>query len=448
MSTPSVLAPGLAPGFGPGLVAGLVAGLVTVLTGSFDARAASPVSLSFADDAYEGSYTQAVPLVLTFRDETGTPIDGTANGACGSQPCRVSVTVQRDDEGDGAERPLIRITDPDVAVGADGIARVRLTLVDGRHGGGVFVGDDDGVPYTLQARFLGSGAPLPDNDDADCQPGAGVADGRLCPTNASASLSIEAEVPDLSFGQDVVLGLGESVTLAVTLVDSDGDADIGGEAIDGTSAKLLEGLPVTFFYDVNNNGRPDGSEQLGQGTTNSLGVAAFEFTADPSFVTAGTFNAGLHAEFSGDDRYGVARTSTRIVVNAGGPVADATIIELTPAIIQGNGVDESTIRVRLVDQFGNLLGPDAEIADVDITTDLGLLIDGVERDPLDGTYEQVLRAPRGGGTATITVTVNGEPAGTKKLTIEGAEGGCNCQSLHSSLPFAVGLLGLTALRRR
>lgn len=414
------------------------------------AMAATPVRLVFDAEAYEASYSQAVPLVLTLQDDAGTPLNGAPGGACGGSPCRVSVTVQQDDEGEGAGA-IVQVA-PDVAVGQDGTVRVRLTLVNGRHGGATFAGDDDGVPYTIAASFTGSGAPLPAASDADCQPGQGVEDGRLCPVRQTSSLSVTSEVPGLSFAQDVIMDLGDEVTLAVTLIDADGDADVGGEAIDGSGVRRLEGLPVVFFYDVDQNGRPDFDEQLGQAVTNSEGVAAFTFTADPSFVVAGVFDAGLHAEFPGDSRYGVARASTRLTVNAGGPVASATIIEVDPGTIPAAS-GRAAIRVRLVDAFGNILGPDAAEHDVEITTDFGTLVDPAERNPLDGTYEAELLAPRGGGTATITVTVDGEAAGTATLIIDGPTGGCGCTQTADIAPLAslgglFGLVGFGLARRR
>jgi len=93
-------------------------------------------------------------------------------------------------------------------------------------------------------------------------------------------------------------------------------------------------------------------------------VAAFTFTADPAFVTAGDFDAALHAEFPGDDRYGVARTSTALLVRARGPDAARTIVEVDPSTLAANGADTATVTVKLVDGDGNLLGPDADEHDV------------------------------------------------------------------------------------
>jgi len=411
--------------------------LPTVIAATFamlaadGALASSRVALAFSEATYAAEYSQGLNLELTLTDGGGAPVAG-----------RVSVELQRDDGG-----AVILVTEPDVLVDAAGRARVRLTLVDGRHGDSTFSSAPDGFPYTLRARFRGAGVPLPDVTDPDCQPDAvGVDDGRLCPQTATAPLVVRPDVPALAFAEDIVMDIGDTVTLAATLTDETGDAAAAGEAIDGTAPKLLEGLPVRFFYDVDADGRPSADERLGEALTNAFGVAAFDFVADPAFVVAGVLESGLHAEFPGDRRYAIARTSVRVTINATAPDPAQTIIEATPDTLTANGVDESIIRVRLVDENGNILGPDADEVDVDVTASLGRLIDGVERDPLDGSYEVVLRAGREGGTAKITVTVDGAPAGETNVTIVGPEG-CTCTSL-SGTPLLVALVALLRRRRR
>jgi MYXO-CTERM domain-containing protein len=394
---------------------------VVVSSSALPAGAASRTALSFAVAPDTAEYSQGVGFELTLVDLADRPLDGST--ACGAEPCRVVLTMRAaDGTGD-----VIQITEPDVVVDAAGRARARLLVVDGRHGGALFRTDADGLPYTITARFAGAGAPLPDGDDADCLPdAAGTPDGRLCPATTTTTLALFPEVPALSFGEDVILRLGDTVTLAATLTDPNGDAV--GDAVDGPGEKALVGLPVRFAYDANANGRPDfqGGELLGEAVTNDFGVASFTFTADPTFVTAGDFEAGLHAEFPGDDRYGVARTSVGLVVEARGPDAGRTIVEVDPQAIPANGVATATVTVKLVDPDNNLLGPDSDPHDVVIATDLGLLRDDVERSPLDGFYRQTLQAQRRGGTATIRVTVDGEDAGEATLVIEGDEGGCGC----------------------
>jgi hypothetical protein len=412
------------------------------------AHASSKVTLTPTSTSLSARYSQAVALEVTLAQD-GDPLDGSV--ACDVpatglvELCRVRFELVPTDDSD----EVILITEPDVVVDGAGRARARLTLVNGRHGGATFPSDPDGFSYTVTARFLGAGVPQPDATDPDCQPGApDVDDGTLCPQTGTAILLVTPEVPALEFAQDIVMNVGDSVTLAASLVDETGDADAAGEAIDGGAEKVLEGVSIRFFYDVDADGRPSADERLGEAVTNSAGVAAFEFFADPTFVQAGTFEAGLHAEFAGDDHYALARGSVRLTLNAGGADPAATIIEVTPDSLNGNGVDEAVITVRLVDDNGNILGPDSPDADVTIATDLGRLLDSVDRDPLDGTYGQILRAPRQGGTATITVTVDGEDAGTASVAIVGREG-CTCgtSSLPAALAFSA-LLPMLARRRR
>ena len=410
------------------------------------AHASERTGLSFSDDGYQGEYSQAVPLELSFVDKDGAALDGTT--ACGAGPCRVEVEMRIADNSAAA----FDITAPDVVVDAAGRARVRLTLVNGRHGGAVFIADDEGTAYTLTARFRGAGAPLPDADDVDCADGAaGTDDGRLCPVVATSTVTVLPEVPALSFNQDVVMGIGDTVTLAATLTDPHGDADAAGADIDGPGPKVLEGIPVRFVYDQNDDGNPNfQTELLGEALTNANGVAAFDFFADPAFASAGEYDAGLHAEFPGDDRYTVARTAVRLTLTAGAPDPSKTVIEVDPGTLPADGSSEALIRVRLVDRNNNLLGPGSPVHDVVFKTDLGLLIDDVELDVLDGTYGQQLRVQRKGGTATISVTVDGEDAGAGTLIVVGDEG-CTCTQATSSPTFSVlalVLVGLSLLRRR
>jgi adhesin/invasin len=388
-------------------------------------QAAEPTALVFADDTADvAEYSQSVALAVALRDVEGAPLDGTV--ACGDGPCRVTLVMQAED-GSGDR---VAITAPDVVVDASGVARARVRLVDGEHGGAAFVASATGVPYTVTARFAGAGTPLPDADDLDCAGGAaGTADGRLCPTTTTHTLTLLRETPSLSFGADLDFTVGDAVTLAVTLVDDNGDAL--GTDVDGPGPKVLAGLPVRFAYDVNADRDPafQGGELLGEATTNAFGVAAFEFTADPSFVTAGAFSEGIFAEFPGDARYGIARTSVSIVVRALGPAPQNTIVSVSPDTLTADGSDTTDITVKLVDADNNLLGPDAPPHDVVVTADLGRLGDDVERDPIDGFYRTTLRASRQPGTATVSVTVDGVTAGGVRVEFVGEGGGCSCGAL-------------------
>jgi MYXO-CTERM domain-containing protein len=416
-----------------------------ILVAAGPVEAATRTRLTFVNPPPTAEYSQAVALELRLGDDDGGALDGTA--ACGPEPCRVTVTMRAADGAGG----IIQITEPDVVVDAAGTARTRIFLVDGRHGGAQFSADPDGFAYTVTARFGGAGVPMPDADDADCQPGpAGAVDGRLCPGAASTTLAVLPEVPALAFAQDLQMTIGETVTLAATLTDPNGDAN--GDAVDGPGPRALAGLPVRFAYDLNGNGNPDflDGELLGEALTNDLGVAAFSFTADPAFVVAGDSEAALHAEFPGDQRYGVARTSTALLVRARGPDPGRTIVEVDPTTIAANGADRATITVKLVDPDGNLLGPDADEHAVVIATDGGVLRDAVERSPLDGFYRQTLQANRQPGTATIRVTVDGDDAGSATLVLEGDAGGCGCTSASGADGAAVVVLAslLSGRRRR
>jgi MYXO-CTERM domain-containing protein len=426
------------------VVVGRGLALLGALGAAAPAPAASRTALSFVVAPDTAEYSQGVGFELALVDATGQPLDGTT--ACGTgETCRVTLTMKAAD-GTGE---VVRITEPDVVVDAAGRARARLFVVDGRYGNARFVTDPEGFDWTVTARFGGAGTPAPDENDVDCLPdAAGTADGRLCPATTTTTLALYPEVPALSFGEDVVLRLGETVTLAATLTDANGDAS--GDAVDGPGEKPLVGLPVRFAYDANANGRPDfqGGELLGEALTNDFGVASFTFTADPAFVVAGDFDAGLHAEFPGDDRYGVARTSVGLLVNARGPDAARTIVEVDPAEIPANGVATAVVTVKLVDPDNNLLGPDSDPHDVVIATDLGLLRDDVELDPLDGFYRQTIQAQRRGGTATIRVTVDGEDAGEATLEIVGDNGGCGCAAASPADGAGLLVVVLVGARRR
>ena len=410
------------------------------------AHAAERTGLSFTVSEYAAQYSQAVNLELAFVDKDGDDLDGTT--ACGANPCRVEVEIRIADNSDAA----FDVTAPDVAVDAAGRARVRLTLVDGRHGGATFkAAPDPGLDYTLTARFRGV-----DRDEVDCQPDSeGTADGTLCESEATATVTVTPEVPALTFNSDVVLDLGDSVVLAASLEDTNGDADIAGTDIDGPGKKVLQGFVIRFAYDADDNGQPNFiTERIGDPNvdvvTNAAGVAALEFVADPSFAQAGVYDAGLHAEFPGDDRYTIARSSVKLTLNAGGPDPAQTVVEVDPGTLPADGASEATIRVRLVDENGNLLGPEAPPHEVSVTASLGVLIDEMARDPLDGTYTQQLRVQRKGGNARIEATVDGVKGGEAVLVIDGPTGGCNCNgtSPSASLVFALSLLALRPTKKK
>ena len=420
--------------------------LLPLLLLATDVAAATRTALRFGDVPAQVRYSQAINLELTLDDSAGVPLPGTG---CDPNPddgtdlvCAVVVTMAPDEN----PADVIEITAPDVVVDGEGRARVRITIVDGRHGDATFSASPAGTPYTIAARFLGNG---PRATDADCLDGAvGNDNGLRCPTIATAAVALITEVPGLVFNQDVVLSLGDSVTLTATLRDDTGDAEIAGSDVDGSAPRALVGLPIRFFYDKDNNGRPSLSERIGEGTTNADGLASTVFNALPPDVTAGIFAAGLHAEFPGDGRYALARTSVALTVNTSGePDLAKTIVEVTPEVVGDPAVgSDAVVRVRLVDTNNNILGAEADEHDVVIVTDSGRLLDTVERDLFDGSYKQTIRANPIRGVANITVTVDGEDAGGTTLTINGPDG-CSCNGLSSALPALI-VLGALGVRRR
>jgi hypothetical protein len=403
------------------------------------ARAASETELAF---------TTTMPVQLNYSQGTSVSVRLTRGGVpvvgandCGLQACAVTLRMTRTD---GVGQP-IDITEPDVAIDAQGIATIRITVVDGRYGGAVFAGSPEGVSYDLQARFRGAGEPTP----AECDDNAGLPD--LCASSAVGQLVVRVETPRIALDGSQTIAIGDEVTIAATLTDPTGIAEPTGDDVDGPSESLIFGRGVVFFYDVNDDGAIEPAERLNveAALTNQAGVASFTFTASPEFVQAGIFDQGLVVEFPGDEQYGVARASTSLTVTAGRPDPASTIITATPDVIPANGVSIARIQLTLVDAQRNILGADAEPVTMVLTTDLGQLLGEVERDVLDGTYSQELRSTREGGQALVTATLDGQPAGEIGITIEAAST-CACtQVRHTpSMAAAVMVIATIAIGRR
>ena len=420
--------------------------LLPVLLLATDVAAATRTSLTFVEPPTQARYSQAINLELALTIEGGAALIGSTD--CDPNPdddtdllCRVVVELHKAD----TPETVIAITEPDVVVDDSGRARVRVTFVDGRYGGATFSASADGTDYVVTARFTDASGTRP----SDCVDVDGENDGRRCPAEATATVALIPEVPALTFNRDVVLALGESVTLAASLQDDTGDAEVAGSDVDGTAPRVLAGLPIRFFYDAADNGRPSVSELIGEGTTNAAGVATVVFNAFAPDVTAGVFSAGLHAEFPGDGRYALARTSVSLTVSSSGvPDPARTVFIVSPSVIGLDVPAEAVVNARLVDADNNIIGADSPEQDVVFSTDLGRLIDSVQRDPLDGSYRQSLILPRTRGTATLTVTVNGVAAGTATVDIDGPEG-CSCAGLGTVAPalFVVALLARGRRRR-
>ena len=389
-------------------------------------------------------YSQAVSVVVHLALEDGTPIGGTV---C-SPACSVIVNIG---PADGGDDELIVVNPQGFVTDTAGAATARITFVDGRYReGSAFPSSADGVPYTIDAVFLGAGAgQVQTNPDCVASAVEDV-DGDLCPARAAITTALFAETAEIAPALGLQGALGDELTLSAELADPNGDAALGGTDVDGAGPLLLAGRTVTFFFDVDKDGNADGdTEIVGTAETNQAGVASLAFTLDPDFIRAGEYAGGLQAEFGGDGRYGVARAGSRVVVRPADVDVARTILEVTAATLPADGVAQSTITVRLVDLFNNTLDETSEAHDVVITAnDVGLLLDSIALDLLTGVYTQVLQARRIDGTVTIGVTVDGVTApATVAIVIEGA-GGCRCSSA-ASAPSLVGLcLLLVALRAR
>lgn len=379
-------------------------------------------------------YSQAIEVVVHLALTTdGAAVPGTA---CGST-CRVQVSVGPEAE----PGTFFFVFDP--ALDSLGTASQRLAFVDGRYGSAsAFVATDEGAPWVIRACFLGygvaPGAPCEPSPAASCAVGATEdANGDLCPSSATRTIALFPEIPTVTLGLGFEGQLGDELVVSAEVSDATGDAAEAGSDVDGPQATLLVGVAVQFFYDADNDGRPSLNESIGTATTNAAGVASVTFTLDPQYVLAGSYDNGIHAEFSGDDRYGVGRSAARLVVRPGDLDPARTIIEVEPDEIPADNRSISLIRVRLVDEFNNQLDETSEPHDVQITTDLGRLLDEVERDPTQGFYAIELQSTRAPGTATITVTVDGTEVGTAAVEMVGE--GCRCA--HGSTAPARGALG-------
>lgn len=410
------------------------------------ARAAQFTALSIdAPTLAAPRYSQAIEVVVHFTLATDSAaIPGTR---C-PQGCRVQVFVGPEAE----PGSFYAVFDP--VVDAEGKASTRLTFVDGRYGSDShFVAADDGEPWILRACFLGQGvapgAPCEPSPATACAEGATEEDnGDLCPSSVTRVVELFPEIPSLSLGLGFEGKLGDDLVVSAEVSDANGDAAPGGTDVDGPQPTLLVGVPVQFFYDLDNDGRPSLNESIGTAETNAAGVASLSFTLDPAFVRAGTYDSGIHAEFSGDDRYGVGRSAARLVVRPADVDLDKTLIEVEPDAIPADNVSVSLVRVRLVDIFNNPLDETSDLHEVQIATDLGRLLDEVERDPTQGFYSVEVQSTRKPGTATVTVTVDGTEVGT--ATIEMVGEGCTCKDTGGprGATAAVGLLVFALWRAR
>lgn len=400
---------------------------------------AAPTALAPNPDeggaAYTARYSQAVSLTARLTEADGAPVAGR----------RVSFFLRRGD--DDATEFLVE----DPVTDAAGYATARLVLVDGfRNQSFVAAAPTAEVPgerYVVRVSFPGDPEATGCDVDAGPAPDAGPADGGvepLCESEAEVELFVALETSTLVLepGNEVVLG--ESIDLIATLTDANGDAPTAGTAVDGNQPKPLAGRTVSFYYDADGNGRPSAAERLGAAETNANGVAVLEFLADPAFVRAQNEEAGVHAQFGGDDQYALSGAQQSLVVTPAAPEPANTLLEVTPDELLADGFSLVEVRATLVDPYNNQLGPDDELYDVSFTTDVGTLEGTAERDPLTGDYLQQLKAPRKGGTATVQVHVDGVAGPSKEVRF--LDRGCGCQGAGDSAPLA-GLALFTLLVR-
>ena len=425
----------LAPKFGAA-ISGHMKFWIFALPALFSVAAqAMPTDLvlypSAPDNIWHARYSQALMLEAKLSDENG---DAVINR-------RVSFFVSRN----GDETSEFLLEDPLTDV--QGVARARLTLVDGRYGGQSFAAavttpDSDGEEYTVRVSFLGD-ADAENCDgtgaDAGMPPGAdgGEADETLCASQAQKALYVSLENTRLSLQPGNEVKLGESVDLVALLEDPNGDAPLSGTDVDGDDALGIEGRNVTFYYDADGNGRPSAAERLGSAETDDSGRALFSFLADPTFVRAQNIDSGLHVQFGGDDRYALSGAEQALYVFPGEPDASRTVVTATPDAAMADGFSNIEIRATLVDSYNNLLDAEQDFYDVRFETTLGVLEGSVERDPLSGQYWQILQAPRVGGEATIQVFVADEAGPEASVQFTGSGCGCASQSDTAMLSWLV-----------
>ncbi len=392
----------------------------------------------------EPRYSQSISVVAHLaRESDGSAVAGADCQAFGGAPCSVIISVAPADDPGAAVVVNAQgfVTDTEGATSGAHVLFVDGVPDQATH----YAAATDGAPYVIRARFLGAGAGAAAGNP-DCAPDAAETGGAgLCPSEATVDVSLFSETSSVVLGEGLEANLGDTLTLSANVFDPNGDSD--GSDVDGPGPKNLVGVDVTFFYDVDNNGHASADEAIGTAPTNAAGVASTDFTLDPQFIRAGTYDSGIQAEYSGDDHFGVARASVRIVVHPAGIDVSRTVIEADPDTIPADGFSSSELRVRLVDTFNNPLDENSDPHDVSLSTTLGVLNGTVERDLLNGTYTQVLQAQRKGGTATVTVTVDGEEGPSRTVEIVGGTG-CHCGSVDDVPGISLALACLAAIRLR
>lgn len=404
-------------------------------------------------EAYVARYSTSL-VVQAKLEEAGAPLSGAL----------VGFYARRVGDSDGGSTALTdEFLFADGFTAADGVVTARLRLIEGAHGQDDFIAAppspaSPGEPYRLRMVYVGD---LPEGDPGCLPPaptdgGVDIGDGGpadagpppevpTCSSEVEVDLFVSSETSTLVLAPGNEVALGESIPLIATLTDEDGDEPAEGEV---EVEKPIGGRTITFFYDLDGNGSPASNERLGTAQTNNNGQAVFDFVADPTYVVAGVQPEGIHAQFGGDNQYGLSGASGALTVFAGGPDPDNTLLSAEPQELPSNGFATSTITAILVDAFNNPLDLDSPDQDVNFTTTLGEISD-IERDIVTGDYVATLTASREAGDAVVTVEVNGVPGSS--ITVRMLAAGCDCDQATGegwSTLWAAFVLGALLLRRR
>ncbi|MFZ9885954.1 MAG: invasin domain 3-containing protein [Myxococcota bacterium] len=391
------------------------------------------------NDPYSARYSQALLVKAELVDDAGQPV----------AQQRVTFRLHPADD----ESAAFVFSDP--VTDAVGRAEARLVLVNGSHGGQTFTAaaptsESPGAHYVIEARFAG------DAFAEDCEPeSAAPVDDDLCAAVTTHDLYLLPENTTLTLQPGIEVELGGTVMLMASLQDDNGDAPAAGIDTDGTAPRPLAERRVSFFYDLNGNGRPELAERIGCANgeagaagpmTDARGIASCAFVADPSYVDTRNVEDGIHAQFGGDAQYALAGASQALYVRAAPPDAARTQLEVNPAEAPADGFSRISVTATLVDGAGNPLGADDPAYQVRLETDLGEFDGEVGRDLLTGQYRGTLVAPRTGGEATVFVFVD-DVRGTQ-ATVRFVSQGCSSMSVVEADGALWGLLLLFIRRRR